>query len=1802
MPLNKLENFIKNTEGRILYVNPSDIDSTDSIENQGNSLTKPFKTIQRALLESARFSYLRGGNNDITEKTTILLFPGEHVIDNRPGFAIKDSGGTAIAVSPSGAETPAQETLTLNLSSNFDLTQNDNLLYKFNSIYGGVVVPRGTSLVGLDLRKTKVRAKYVPNPTDPGVSSTSIFRITGACYFWQFSMFDGDDNGLVYTDPIDFSANNQAKPTFSHHKLTCFEYANGVTVPSGYALTDLDMYYSKLSNAFNQASGRDIDQKFPAEPLGFAKQRPEYEIVGAFASDPLNISDIFSGDGFTPGTVVTVTTSVPHNLTSGTPIKIDAVSPVDYNISTKVQSVISANQFTYLLPFVRINLPAAPNASAATVTVETDTVSGASPYIFNVSLRSVWGMQGMHADGAKASGFRSVVVAQFTAISLQKDDRAFTKYNPTSRLYESLTVTLKKGAELSTESSSTNPETVYHLDADAIYRPGWETSHIKMSNDAFVQIVSVFAIGFNKHFDSQSGGDGSITNSNSNFGQISLNAEGFKKEAFSKDDHAYITSIVRPRAIVGEEFNVDWTALDVQLTQQVGLSSHLYLYGYTDPDDKPPIILQGYRVGARTNDKIYMNVASGTREANICMMDNVVSASSTIAQGAAIRKKEYSVLSGPSDSVFTIATTGNPHKLQTGESIRLFSDSGDLPENVIENTLYYAIRVNNSQIKIASSKTNAENGTSLTVYGGQSLRFESRVNDKQTGDIGSPVQYDLVNRNWFVHASSSNEVFTEISTQGVAGLTERTDIVYIKRIDDPRSLDEKLYKVRVVVPKESINAKDPTDGFIIQESSSTGARRNGDFTLTTIGQDDYGYNRNPRFITTCTVASSTITVVCDQPHNLNVGDNVNIKGVTSTTNLQGTNNVGFNGTFEVTAIPSDKTFQYTTLDVNGVTHNVGLFNNNTNIRSLSLPRFQRNDLKSNLFIYRNETIKPYIQGVQDGIYHLYVLNSSNAIQTEFTGLKYSQNITDLYPQLDKDNVNDNPVSAKTYAKRSPLGEVVTNDISKSITRESVDKILSDFGIGLKVVGVVTGFSSPTAGIATLTFDREHGLAGIATYSTLTSGSGYVDGTYHNVKLYNTTTLTWDGALAKVLVSGGSVITADITSGGSGYTNGETLDFDNTALGGGTNARITISTAGIATNIGNTVQITGVGNTTDGYYRIASIPDKKQVSFAITNTDPTTIVGQYALNLGPSLHVSSTIFDSVSGVTTFTCSSPHTLVSGERFRIIDSSNNNLGDYVVKENVGLNTFSSLTTNSVSPKYVLRHGLTSGDATSDSSNENLGARTLSFYGGSELILQQNVTTQGNLVVYTRNSGIGTVTRFPLGSYIQVGNEIMRVTSSSLTGAGLNEIQVIRGVLGSNRENHVAGSLLRKIKPIAIETRRPSVIRASGHTFEYLGYGPGNYSTGLPQVQVKTLSEKEDFLVQSQERSCGNVAYTGMNGNGDFFVGNTKYSSTSGEQKTFDIPIPTVAGQDPSRLSVVFDEIVAKERIIVEGGSSGTVLSQFDGPVTFNKEVKINGSTITNGLFKSTNLSQFTNVTEATGVTATDTASVIFSGGVAIKKKLYIGGDATFINDAYFGDSDFLFMGDSQDLKIGHNGTNSIIEDQGSGGIYISSDDLRLRNTNAEEYILCAPNAGVTLYYDGNEKLITLTDGVRITGKTYVTDDIIAFYSSDLRLKDNVKPIENALDKINSLSGNTYTWKEDSGREGDDTGVIAQEVQALGLPGLVTERENGNLAVDYQKLVPVLIQAVKELSVIVQKHEEFGKAMGYDPGRDYRFYNGDE
>ena len=1835
MPLNKLDNFIKNTDGRILYVSPSDLDSTDSISNEGTSLARPFKTIQRALLEAARFSYVKGRNNDLIERTTIMLMPGEHVVDNRPGEAIWNDGGTAKIKKAgiSGSGSVARTDLDLNLGSNFDLTQDSNILYKFNSVHGGVIVPRGTSIVGQDLRKTKIRPLYVPNPTDDNVPKSAIFRITGSCYFWQFSIFDGNELETVYTDDEDFSL--LATPIFSHHKLTCFEYADGVNkveyTGSGgtnyWDLTDLDMYYAKISNAYNEGSSRAIitAEKYPEDPEAFDKQLPEFEIVGAFANDPVVISSIFAGDGL--GNVseqITVNTATDHNLDVGTPIKIRGVGgEPQYNISTVVSAVSNTNskQFFYTIPGIVAPFPNG-NTSAATVTVETDTVKGASPYIFNCSMRSVYGMNGMKADGSKCTGFRSMVVAQFTGISLQKDDRAFVKYDETSRSYTGITYTTENGGTLSAQSSATGTGQAYHLDSSAIYRPGWETCHIDITNDAVLQIVSVFAIGYTRHFAAANGGDASITNSNSNFGQLALVAEGFKKEAFTKDDKAVITSIIPPRAIETSEEDINWLAFDIGKTLAQTDKTRLYLQGYSDQDVPPPVTQQGYKVGARVGELLYLIIGGVEKTAKV-VIPNSSNQSSQVP---------YNVTSSPSSltNTFTIGT----NTLETAEKVIVRSESGDYPHNIEGDTVYYIIKDGTTGVQLASSYTNAIKGNNLIVSGGTQLEIISRVTDKTAGEAGHPVQFSSTGQvGWYVNTNpTGNDIWDTLTGTGPS------EISTFKRIDDTRSLDEKIYKVRVVIPSTAGVSKNPEAGFAIQPSSDTGARSDADFTLNTqLTEEDYFFERNPRFIATCTSPGTTsvATIRTEIPHDVNVGDTIIVTGVTDSQNTTGVANTGYNGTFVVSEVPSDMEFKYECPKLHGT-----VSTNNSTVRSTALPRYSRNNIQSNLYIYRNEQISEYIKDSQDGVYHLYVFDAKNAPPEVFTTQKYSQNVVNLYPQLDRDNVEANPRPSQSFAKRSPIGDVVTNDLKYSLTRESVDDLSKVLGIGNSVASV-TGNPSDTS--ITIAFEKRHGFAGIST-GKITGGSGYNNGTYQNVKILNTSqTGTWRGATANVTVSGNAVTSVDIVSPGSGYAAGD-LYFDQTSIGaGGNNARFVLESTGFTDSTDNILQLTGVGTTEDCYPIIASVTNDTTVVVDKAATDPLPLANQLALNLGPVKNISSKTYSTGTGVMTFNVPS-HGLVAGNQIRILNDTTT-LGDYFVLTVNTVNQFEVTTNvNLTSANLLHKLGYAANENVSDSTAENLSIRAYPIYDNQQATTGAAISAgAGNNTVRIINLAGNTtpLDRFPYGSYFQIDDEIFRVALPTLSGASNDVVTVIRGALATQTAAHDSGSLIRKIKPIPIEFRRPSLIRCSGHTFEYLGFGPGNYSTSLPQVQDRTLTEREEFLSQSQEKGAGIVVYTGMNSSGDFYIGNRKTSSSTGEITTYDTPVSTVTGQIPSRLSSVYDELVVKERLVVEGGDSTDVLSQFDGPVTFNKTVRVNDTLDSSGRFQSTDGTDATSITDA---------ALTVTGGVGIGLTLRVGGDiistgstihttgdigagnvsaSSSVTAAQFygsgehltslglpgadtplhlNDNIKLTFGNTisnPDFEILHDTANSIIREKGTGTFYIQSDSsegILFTGTNGlglaavidptgDQFLLSRLDSSGAVHPDGGAyaKVTTAHNGVHIGVSTmssdsnlYVYGDIYAFYSSDQNLKDNIKPIEDPLAKVISISGNTFDWNEKSNKEGSDVGVIAQEVESLGLPGITTTRDDGTMAVRYEKLVPVLIEAIKELSEKVDNLEQ--------------------
>ena len=104
-----------------------------------------------------------------------------------------------------------------------------------------------------------------------------------------------------------------------------------------------------------------------------------------------------------------------------------------------------------------------------------------------------------------------------------------------------------------------------------------------------------------------------------------------------------------------------------------------------------------------------------------------------------------------------------------------------------------------------------------------------------------------------------------------------------------------------------------------------------------------------------------------------------------------------------------------------------------------------------------------------------------------------------------------------------------------------------------------------------------------------------------------------------------------------------------------------------------------------------------------------------------------------------------------------------------------------------------------------------------------------------------------------------------------------------------------------------------------------------------------------------------------------------------------------------------------------------------------------------------------------------------------------------------------------------------------------------------------------------VTASGDMFVDGLISASGDIIAFASSDERLKDNVTPIGSAIDKINQIGGYEFDWNNSSEHSGHDVGVIAQEIEKV-LPEVVAQRKNGYLAVRYEKIVALLIQAVKE------------------------------
>ena len=360
----------------------------------GYTEARPFRTINRAVIEAGIITsrdYLNLNPAPCGDLVSIVVAPGAHTCLN---------GVSSTAVEAWG--------------DNYE--PSDDALKAFNPAEGGVILPRGCSLISLDLRKTIVRPEVVPSPANEFADYSNrgtMFRLTGGCYVY----------GMTFMDKVGF--------TESHHLLDVFQYASK---------SQLEDFYAKIRTAFSSSTG--VDPNYAVARIG------EYEIVGP----------------------------QPRNSKQ-----------------------------------------------------EVDTVGSASPYLYNISNRSIYGMNGLFANGAAVDGFKSVVIAQYTGVSLQQDMSCWQIYRSKS---------WRTVADYD-EYINADPNDLRH-------DPKRRSYHIRAVNNAVIQEVSVFAIGQAIHHAVDSGGEITITNSNSNWGGCSALAAGYHDEANALDSGHIATQVRVP--------------------------------------------------------------------------------------------------------------------------------------------------------------------------------------------------------------------------------------------------------------------------------------------------------------------------------------------------------------------------------------------------------------------------------------------------------------------------------------------------------------------------------------------------------------------------------------------------------------------------------------------------------------------------------------------------------------------------------------------------------------------------------------------------------------------------------------------------------------------------------------------------------------------------------------------------------------------------------------------------------------------------------------------------------------------------------------------------------------------------------------------------------------------------------------------------------------------------------------------------------------------------------------------------------
>jgi hypothetical protein len=1370
-----------NARNIMLYVNQSDLNATDAVDNDGGNVNKPFKTIERALLEASRKSYVADlapisastlelgknytittvGNTDFTligasanvagltflataqgigtgtvtlnndkfEAFTIMVMPGDYTIDNRPGVI-----GT----------------------SNLTFTSFETELYKFNPKNGGVIVPRGTSIVGYDLRKTVIRPKYVPEPGSlEGGDTGDALRISNVLYdaasmisknrgyiqeqttlyistlagytgltaaqkslcirdigyFIDGVVTDirtgGNSNSFIvgefYTNGTTNNFLNNASEITA--TKTAFNYAKELMIKAAHNWFTSTVSGTPAGGVFTLTTGTNYGYTEITSGKTISRTTftagTDYSVNGdctTVDSAVAVLTTIVNGIIDNPNTYTTLynkTPGVPEQtaifkVTGGcyfwqmtfkdsltNPFKSVSYSggvPTFVAASTTAYSHHKVVAFTYAdqrttdgeldqyykkIDTWDTTFDGGNSRQARTEEYEIvgdvsrkttiDTVNSCSPYIFNCSLRSVFGLCGMHTDGSKVkdNSFKSMVVAQFTGISLQKDANAYWQpRNATGKVYTDSSTAFATGdtiRNLANQDDSVSNRGPIYADPDAEYKHDWRHFHIKASEGAFIQVVSVFAVGYADQFMAVNGGDMSITNSNSNFGQISLRAIGNKFKSDGPSASGKITALIPPAGIsktsqyteiypinstvtwkanLGEaatKAESDWQQAKINFSTFGGNKFRLYLDipGVLKEDDIPELVIDSKNI-ASSNTPISMSSITKGNTYEITTLGNT----DFTTIGAKSNSVGVSFTADWETTNPTVATTGTVTLLITKRFLTFGANNN---YNLFREHFNSSGVINAADCKISNQVDNANGGISI---------YEAVVElDAGLGDSVSSVPNNSQRVGYFWDPSRQ-KVYFKINPDELISRTYVSNFLFSQSVETVFVTKTETLKdgtSQVVSVTEDINVLTYWDSF---PGSITSAK----FV------DSRGSSPNDLLWRVKYVIPKNTTTTPKPPEKRFI-----IKG---------------------TAVGND---------ANGIPY--------TNYR---------------FTVYDVQEIDSWERGIRDGVYYLTVLRA------------------------DVDKFIDGHSAS---FKNSPIN-ITRSDSYQKIIADNLSELYKN--------------------------DDNYRVQSNVNY------------------LYPSTNEEGNITNPRVL------------------WNPPQMD----------------SRCMVEFNFGN-------GLDTGGYRaKDVSVPNKKYYDTS----------------------QSTTPFSEIPAMTSITAEAVHRLTKALNLCYATS-----------------TDATTTSIAVSPVAVW-------DSRNGQSGFSPISNSFNIYGTSYRYgLGRTFVASDDTNTY----GIQSDAEF---------RKIVCVSSSTTSISG--------GVVTDNESD-----ILIALAP-TVPLYRPSILRASSHTWEYIGIGPGNYSTGFPNLQTRVLKAYEQFIVQGYENGGGFVASSGTNSAGDFYIGNQVIQAGGQSSTTLNVP----------------------------------------------------------------------------------------------------------------------------------------------------------------------------------------------------------------------------------------------------------------------------------------------------------------------------